>query len=305
MTSVGTGKYTYEVVEGWAKLPEGWEFGMVVGVAVDSKDQVFVYHRGEHPLVVFDPDGNMTAHWGEDELRVAHGLYIDSDDNVYTADLGTHTVKKFTSDGDLLMTIGTDGAAAERMSGDPFNLPTNIAIGPSGDLFVSDGYGNARIHRFNADGKHITSWGEPGDGPGQFVIPHGIFFDAQGLMYVADRENLRIQVFTEDGEFIKEWRDLARPDYIYIDREGIVYIAELGHFTGLMPDMPEPTADSPPARVSILDLDGNLLARWGGQRRGAIGDFEAAHAIWTDSRGDIYVGETLDGKRIQKFARLA
>lgn len=304
MASVGTNKYTYEVVKGWGELPEGWEFGMVVGVAVNSKDQIYVYHRSEHPMIVFDTDGNMTDSWGEDELKVAHGLFIDSDDNVYTTDLETHTVKKFTQEGELLMTIGKDGEPAEQMSGNPFNMPTDIAIGPSGDIFITDGYGNSRIHRFTPEGKHVNSWGETGSGPGQFNLPHGIFFDAEGLLYMGDRENSRIQVFTEDGEFIKEIGDLARPDDIYIDGNGIMYVSELGSFTGLMPGMAEPSPDSPPARVSILDLEGNVLARWGGKERGAIGDFESPHAIWTDSRGDLYIGETLDGKRIQKFARV-
>lgn len=280
---------------------------MVVGVAVNSKDQIFVYHRGEHPMIVFDTEGNMIDSWGEDELKVAHGLFIDSDDNVYTTDLETHTVKKFTQKGELLMTIGIDGEPAEQMSGNPFNMPTDIAIGPSGDIFITDGYGNSRIHRFTPEGKHVNSWGESGSGPGQFNLPHGIFFDAEGLLYMGDRENSRIQVFTEDGEFVKEWGDLARPDDIYIDGDGIMYVSELGSFTGLMAGMVEPPPDSdvPPARVSILDLEGNVLARWGGKERGAIGDFESPHAIWTDSHGDLYIGETLEGKRIQKFARLS
>lgn len=306
MASVGSGKYTYELVEGWGKLPDGWEFGMVVGVAVNSQDQIFVYHRGEHPMIVFDTDGNMTDSWGEDELKVAHGLFIDSDDNVYTTDLETHTVKKFTQKGELLMTIGKDGEPAEQMSGNPFNMPTDIAIGPSGDIFITDGYGNSRIHRFTPEGKHVNSWGETGSGPGQFNLPHGIFFDAKGLLYMGDRENSRIQVFTEDGDFVKEIGDLARPDDIYIDGDGIMFVSELGSFTGLMAGMVEPSPDSgaPPARVSVLDLEGNVLARWGGKERGAIGDFESPHAIWTDSRGDLYIGETLEGKRIQKFARV-
>jgi DNA-binding beta-propeller fold protein YncE len=304
MVAVGAGRYTYEVVKGWGKLPRGWKFTQVAGVAVDSKDRVYVFNRGEHPMIVFDRAGSMVAHWGEELFSSAHGIFIDAQDNIYTADVGNHVIRKFDRNWKLVMTLGDVDKPAEKMSGKPFNLPTNVAVSPvSGDIFVTDGYGNARVHRYTAEGAHVLSWGEPGTGPGQFVIPHGIAFDKQGTVYVADRENLRIQLFTDGGKYLSEWGGFARPDEMYIDKDGIMYVAELGQFTGLGPDDPQPTPDSLPARVSVVDSRGKLLARWGGEKRAAIGDFEAPHGIWTDSRGDLYVGEVMDGQRIQKFAR--
>ena len=270
----------YEVVENWAKLPKGWVFTQVAGVAVDSKDRVLVLCRGAHPIIVFSREGEFIESWGEGVFSNAHGAYIDSEDNFYCVDNGDHTVRKFAKDGKLLLTLGTEDKPAPL--GKPFNKPTDLAQAPNGDLYVSDGYGNSSVHRFTSDGELIQSWGEPGTGLGQFNLPHGVWVDGKKV-YVADRQNNRVQIFTPEGEYIEEWSNLLRPCDIYFDKRGRIYIAELTH------------------RVSILNKRGEVLARIGGEESFKPGQFVAPHCVWKDSHGALYVGEVLEGQRIQKF----
>lgn len=281
----GQGTHQYTVEENWWTLPEGWEFGWIPAVAVDSQDKVYVYSRSEHPMVVFDRDGNFIDSWGDDILKDAHGIFIDADDNIYCTERDTHVMRKFTTEGELLMTLGTpDEPGAE---GEPFNQPTDFALGPDGEMYISDGYGNARIHKYSPDGELIKSWGQPGTGPGEFDLPHCVRVDPRNRLMVADRENNRIQFFTLDGEYIEEWGDLLQPDTIYIDDDDLVYIAELGQ------------------RISIMTLDGEVISQWGSERGSTVpGEFLACpHGIWLDSHGDIYVGEVQADARLQKFIR--
>jgi len=274
---------TYEVVEGWGKLPEGWKFTQVAGIAVDSRDRVYVYNRGEHPLIIFDREGNFLTSWGEGVLtRGGHGIFIDADDYVYLADRAMQTVLKFTPEGERLLTLGTEGQANE---GKPFNNLTDVALSPSGEIYVSDGYGNSLVHRFSADGTLLLSWGEPGSEAGQFKLPHSVFVDRNERVYVADRENHRIQVFTSEGEFITVWTGFRQPTDLFIDADDNLYISELQ------------------SRVTIVNLDGEILARLGGEKSDASGQFIAPHGVWTDSQDSLYVGEVLEGQRIQKFLR--
>ena len=281
----GQGTHQYTVQENWWTLPEGWEFGWVPAVAVDSQDRVYVYSRSEHPMVVFDRDGNFIDAWGDDILKDAHGIFIDADDNIYCTERDTHVMRKFTTEGELLMTLGTpDEPGAE---GEPFNKPTDFALGPDGEMYISDGYGNARVHKYSPDGELIKSWGQPGTGPGEFDLPHCVRVDPRNRLMVADRENNRIQFFTLDGEYIEEWGDLLQPDTIYIDEDDLVYIAELGQ------------------RISIMTLDGEVISQWGSERGSTVpGEFLACpHGIWLDSHGDLYVGEVQADARLQKFIR--
>jgi len=274
---------TYEVVEGWGKLPEGWIFTQVAGVAVNSQDKVYVYNRGEHPMIIFDREGNFLTSWGEDFLtRGGHGIFIDTDDYVYLADGTMQTVMKFTPEGERLLTLGTEGQANE---GKPFNRLTDVALSSAGEIYVSDGYGNSLVHRFSPDGDLILSWGEPGAEPGQFNLPHSVWVDKKERVYVADRENHRIQIFTSEGEFITMWTGFRQPTDLFIDADDNFYISELQH------------------RVSIVNLNGEILARLGGESSDEPGQFIAPHAVWTDSQNSLYVGEVLEGQRIQKFLR--
>ena len=189
MVAVGTAAFTYEVAEGWGTLPDGWSFKEAAAVGVDAKDNVYVFNRGEHPVIVFDREGNFLKSWGEGVFPRAHGVTIGPDDTIYLTDDADHTVRHCTLDGKILMTLGAGGTPAPFMSGDPFNRCTHVAIDPAnGDLYVSDGYGNARVHKYSPDGKLLFSWGESGTGPGQFNIAHNVATDKDGWVYVADRE---------------------------------------------------------------------------------------------------------------------
>jgi len=284
---VGSGKFKYEVAEGWGELPEGWKFTQVAGVVVDSQDRVYVFNRSEHPVIIFNRDGKFLKSWGEGLFNNAHGAYMSSDGHIYLADSGNHTVRKFTTDGELLMTLGTEDHPGA--DGKPFNKPTDVALSSSGEIFISDGYGNRRMHKYSPDGKLLMSWGEEGVGVGQFALPHGVFVDKQDRVFVADRENHRLQIFNSQGKFITQWTDFreCKPCTLFIDDDDIIYVPELHQ------------------RMSILNIDGEILARWGrDEPTDEPGYFFAAHTACTDSRGDLYIGEVLDGQRIQKFIRI-
>src|SRR2546430_3775097 len=198
---VGSGEYTYRVVADWAKLPTGWSFKDVAAVATDSQDRVYVFNRGEHPMIGFDRDGNMLNSWGEGLFHRAHGLHVGPDETLYCTDDGDHTVRKCTTDGKVLLEIGIPGRPSAFMSGEPFNRCTHTALSPDLDIYVSDGYANARVHKFAPNGKLLFSWGECGAGPGEFNIPHNIVSDSDGWVYVADRENHRVQIFDGNGRY--------------------------------------------------------------------------------------------------------
>ncbi len=195
MLTTGTGEYTYEPVLDWAKLPPGWRFKEIGAVGVDRDDNVYVFNRGEHPMIVFDREGNFLRSWGEGLFPRAHGLHMSPDDTIWLTDDGDHTVRQCTLEGKVLLTLGVPGKPAPFMSGEPFHRCTHTALGPDGSVFVSDGYGNARVHKFDPKGRLLLSWGEPGTDPGEFNIVHNITCDADGFVYVADRENHRVQVF--------------------------------------------------------------------------------------------------------------
>ncbi|RPI82087.1 MAG: 6-bladed beta-propeller, partial [Planctomycetaceae bacterium] len=225
-------------------------------------------------------------------------------------------------------TLGTSGVPSDtgiewldyrtiRRPAGPFNLPTNLAIAPDGSLYVTDGYGNCRVHKFDAQGKLLFSWGEPGAGPGQFNLPHGIAIDGEGRVYVADRENSRVQVFTAEGQFLQEWTDTARPMQIRFDALGVAWVCDVGWKAGRFPWQTPPTDPPRGAYVSAFDSSGRLLARFGGSDDPcAPGQFFAPHDLCIDSRGSIYVGEVVQsagGNRglvdpschpIQKFERV-
>jgi DNA-binding beta-propeller fold protein YncE len=281
---------SYTAVDGWGKLPDGWRFVEATSVAVDSQDRVHVYNRGEHPVIVFDRDGKFLRSWGEGETVRAHGITIGPDDSIWLTDDGAHTVRRFTADGKLRLTLGTREKPADPHSGKPFNRPTHVALCPrTGDLYISDGYGNSRIHKYDPAGRHLLSWGEPGTDPGCFNIPHNIATDADGLVYVADRENHRVQVFDGKGRFQGQLNNLHRPCGLFADRRngGRLYVGELPSHLPVNKDVPNLGA-----RVSILSLKGDLLGRTGGRFAGEKpGEFVAPHGLVIDSRGDMYVAE--------------
>ena len=288
-TVLGDGRFRYEVKADWGKLPEGWELNDVAAVAVDKQDRVYVFNRGAHPMIVFDREGNFLRSWGEGLFKRAHGLHIGPDENLYCTDDGDHTVRKCTREGKVLLTIGIPEKPAPYMSGEPFHRCTHTALSPHGDIFVSDGYGNARVHKYSADGKLITSWGEPGCDPGQFNIVHNICCDADGWVYVADRENHRVQVFNGDGKYETQWNNMHRPCGLCADgrRQPLFYVGELGPTMPVNRDVPNLGP-----RISILSHEGKLVGRLGDIRAGTrLDQFIAPHGLALDSHGDLYVGE--------------
>jgi sugar lactone lactonase YvrE len=298
-----TPSFRYRVDESWPQFPCGGPDGEAVAVACDSRDRVFVFLRGPRPVQVFESDGSFVTSWGEGLFARPHGIFIGPDDTVYCTDDFDHTVRAFTPEGRLLLTLGTSGRPSDtgatstdyrtiRRAGPPFHYPTNLAIGPTGDLYVSDGYGNARVHRFAPDGRLLHSWGEPGSGPGQFHLSHGVAVASDGTVLVADRENSRVQRFNADGDYRSQWTDVARPCQVFIDPEGYVYVAEVGFRAGRWPGTGPAEPGAPGGRVSVFDMGGTLRARWGGgDNPCAPGDFFAPHDIWVDGRSAVYVAE--------------
>src|SRR5499425_1244769 len=299
--TVGTGEYRYRIIEDWAKLPDGWSFKEVGAVGVDGDDNVYVFNRGEHPMMVFDRDGNFLRSWGEGQYPRAHGVHMGPDDSIYLTDDGGHFVRKCSLDGKVLLELGVPGKPAEYMSGEPFHRCTHTALSPKGEIYVSDGYGNAKVHKYSPDGKLLMSWGGPGTNPGEFNIVHNICTDAEGWVYVADRENHRIQVFDGNGKYETQWNNLHRPCALYMDttrQDPICYVGELG--PGMSVNKESPNLGN---RVDIYDKKGKRLARLGDVFAGEKpGQFIAPHGLALDSRGDIYVGEvswTIMGQRLQ------
>jgi DNA-binding beta-propeller fold protein YncE len=297
--------FGYDVYVNWGRLPPGWTWGEVVAVATDAQDRVFVFSRSEHPVTVFTPEGEFLRSWGEGLFVRPHGIHVGPDDTVWCTDDTDHTVRRFTAEGKLIQTLGSSGRPSDtgatsidyrtiRRAGPPFHFPTNLALAPSGESYVSDGYGNARIHKFAADGRLLFSWGEPGAGPGQFHVPHGIAVDRQGVVYVADRENSRVQLFTPDGQYLTEWTDVARPCEVFVDARQNVFVAELGYRAGMWPGTTPPSPDATGGRLSVFARNGKLEARWGGGLDPcAASDFFAPHDVWLDTRGDVYVSEVV------------
>ena len=289
---LGEGKFQYEVSGlNWGNLPEGWVYKEATAVDVDSKDRVYVFNRGTTPMIVFDSEGTIVDTWGDGVFSNPHGVTVGPDDEIYCVDNGDHTVRKFTSDGKLLLTVGNPGQSAPPMSGIPFARPTHVAVEPNtGNFYVADGYTNASVHKFSPDGKLLLSWGESGTNPGQFNIVHGVNVDSNGWVYIADRENHRIQVFDSNGKFETQWINLSRAAITTIDSgtgEELMYIGE--YFAGIGSN--DMGTDLGP-RISVLNLKGEVLARVGRQSYGEqSGRFFSPHGIAVDSKGDIYVAE--------------
>ena len=264
-----------------------WKTLVYTGVACDSQDRVYIFRRTHIPaILVFDSEGNFLRSFAEDLFETPHGIWISPDDRLYCTDVGNHTVTKLSLEGEVLMTLGTKGKTGN--PGEPFNKPTRAVESPSGDIFVSDGYGQYRVHRFASDGTLLLSWGSKGKGPGQFALPHSIWVDRAHLrprVFVADRMNGRIEIFDNEGKFLDEWIGFAFPNEIYVDQNNSIYVAESGLGTG----KPE-FLDS--GRVSILNINGEVQVRL----RSRI-----SHGIWVDSKGDIYVTNLVLG--ITKYVR--
>src|SRR6266700_2521377 len=235
MTTVGSGRYSYEAHETWATLPTGWTFGPVSAVATDSQDRVYAFQRKDPPVVVFDRDGNYLRSWGSSAITDPHGISIDRD-IVYLTDRDDHVALKFTLDGKPLMILGKRGQPSDTgavkdielppRSAGPFNKPTEMVAAPSGDLYVSDGYRNSRVHRFSSEGSLLSSWGTPGkEQPGEFHLPHSLWVDTQGSVYVCDSEiRPSVSVLDKRGTVLARF-DSPSGHGLWVDSRGDIYLA--------------------------------------------------------------------------------
>ena len=299
-------KYTdeYELIENWLKIPEDYVFGNPTGVALKSNENLVVFHRGSRSWQVPMPkekiiedtfieidkvSGEIIKSWGSDLFIMPHGLEIDKEDNIWVTDVGLHQVIKFDSNGNELMVLGVENTPGKDSL--HFNLPTDLAVSENGSFYVSDGYGNSRIVKFSSSGEYLFEWGVFGENKNEFNIPHGIDLDMEGNVYVADRENNKIQKYDSLGNFIAEWKNEiigqlysvnVNNDYLF----GIDYIG----YENLIPLGSD---------IIKFDLDLNMKSKFG--RSGNYNGPKARyHDIQINNNGDIYVGDILNNT-IQKF----
>jgi len=277
----------FEALADWERLPAGMTLHETPGVSVAPDGTVYVLTRNtDNPVIALNQDGNFLRTFGAGTFTSrTHAILAAHDGFIYCADDGAHTITKWTTDGELLMTIGTPGEAAPKFSGEPFNRPTDMVVDADGHIFISDGYGNARIHKYSAEGERLLSWGEPGVDAGRFLCPHNLGLNGDRI-YVADREALRVQVFDLEGNHVATWNDIHRPCALTVAPDGNIYVGELNG-VALMEG-----ALGIGHRISAYDPDGNLLGRFGDPEEGEEpGHFIAPHGIAVDEAGDVYVGE--------------
>jgi peptidylglycine monooxygenase len=257
---VGTGKYRYELIWPFGKESEKNKIGAVSHITVDSKDNIYYCQRINPPIAIFNNEGIPVNRWGEKFLVDIHGVYITENDSIFIIARGAHELLKFNTKGKLLLRIGEREKPSWQK---PFNHPTDVAISRNGEIYVSDGYGNACVHKFSPNGEHLLTWGKPGSGPGEFHTPHGIWVDEHDKIYVVDRDNNRVQIFNSDGKYLNEWNDFFHPMDIFFDADNMVYVT-----------------DQTP-RFTVFNTQGKIIAR------GFTPDF--GHGIWGDSSGNLYL----------------
>jgi len=281
----------YVVAPTAVTLPAGVTMGATASVAFDANGHLFVLTRGDKTFFEFNPDGSFIRSFGDKLFTRSHGLRIDRDGNLWATDVGGHIVVKMTRDGQPLLTIGTKGEAGEwneATGSHKLNQPNDVVLAGNGDVFVAQGHtpgaeGDARVLKFDKNGKFIKSWGGKGSGPGQFQVAHGIAIDAKGLVWVADRENQRIQLFDQDGKFVREVKYKGLPCSLDIGRQ---YMYMVNGFAG---------------QVLRLDLNGKVLAAMGKPGKGP-GEFGEAHMIAVSQKGEIYVADSVNAALV-KFVK--
>lgn len=278
-----------EVAEAF-DLPAGMEFASVAAVDIDSRGHIYVQHRGDRALLEFDPDGRFVRAFGEGLFSRSHGLRIDAEDNLWVTDVSDHVVMKLSQAGEVLLTLGERGEAGdwnEAAGSRLFNQPTDVAIGPNGNVFVTQGHGpdaEPRVLKFDPDGNFLTSWGGRGTLPWQFEVAHSLVIDPGGLVYVADRENRRVQVFDLDGNFVKGWLYKGMACGLFLSEDGHLYLA-----TGF------------DAQIVKLDQNGVVLGVVGRSGEG-LGEFGEAHFLAVDDEENIYVADVVN-RRVQKLEK--
>lgn len=295
----------YRVDPHWPRRPANVNWGGMPGVVLDKNGLVWISTRANPPIQVYDADGKFIKAWGEKSINIdyVHYIKIDHDGNVWLADCGNHVVMKFTPDGKLLEMLGTFGKPGNDKH--HFNMPTDMAITPDGDIFVSDGYGNQRIVHFDKNRKFVRQWGGPGTRPGQFALPHAIVMDSSGKLYVADRSNVRVQVFNQKGDLLDVWFDLLVPwglavtknDDIWVCGSSPMRLRENDTCFGIPPK--DQLAMKFNTSGKLLQLVTFPLGKDGKEK---TGELNWVHGIALDGKDNIYAGD-IAGKRAQKFIR--
>ena len=289
-----------------AGTPAAWNLGQVSGVATSANGYILVLHRGAQPIMLFDSGGRFVRSWGDGLFssgkvggiapgdRVAgksgytavygpagchacgaHAVRVDPDGNIWVVDAPGHVVYKMDPRGRVLMELGSKGVSGT--SRNTFNLPTDVGFAPNGDLYVSDGYGNARVVKYTADGQYLLEWGSRGTGPGEFGLPHNLVVDASGRVYVTDRDNQRVQVFAPDGRFLTEWADIGGNSAL-----------SLTSMTGMTEDQQMIWTGG-----TLRNLEGDAMATLPGGNGG--------HGLTVSDAGDVFVAQ-LAG-RVQRFVK--
>jgi hypothetical protein len=293
----------YRVDPAWPQRPaELGPSAAVPGIAVDREDRVWCLQRGRVPVQVYTSQGKLVKSWGQGQFKGVHSVRIDRQGNVWITDFLAHVVKKLTPEGQLLLTLGTPGKSGEDES--HFNGPTDTAITPAGEVFVTDGYGNRRVVHFDAQGKFVKAWGTYGSGAGQFSLPHQIVVDSRGILYVADRNSGRVQLFDQQGKYLDEWANLIMPWGLWITAKDEIWVC------GSSPQSWYKDGAYPPPKDHIFmrfSPDGKARQLWtvpvGQDGKEKPGECNWLHAVAVDSQGNLYAGDIM-GKRIQKFVRV-
>lgn len=301
---MGQGSHTYEVVENWAKIPASVELGYTHGIVVDSTNHIYIFHTGTPALIKLDAEGNYVSGWGEEFAGGAHGLLLNKEEDqevLYLTDIQRGLVVKTTLDGNKLLTLEVPPRSDIYDDEKPYK-PTDVAVAPNGDIYVADGYGQHWVHRYTADGTYQDSFGGKGEEPGKLICCHGISVDLRGdvpELYVADRGNNRIQVFSLEGlhkRFVTD--DMDMPCSFYYDGEEIIF-----------PDLH--------SRVTIFDKNDRLITHLGEDPEAykqegwpnlpksyyQMDKFSSPHGVCVDPSHNIYVAEWIHDGRITKLRR--
>ena len=286
----------------WPQKPDSFTWGAMSGVTVDSHDQIYIFNRSEPTVQVYATDGALLRSWTTANPKGTHHVRLDPEGNVWLADFRSHVVQKYCPAGRLLLTLGEAGKPG--CDEGHFAGPTDMAFLPSGDVFISDGYGNRRVAHFDKQGRFVKAWGEEGTGPGQFALPHSIAIDSKNRLYVADRNNARIQVFDTEGKLLAVWDDLLMPWGLTVMPDDTIWVCGASR-------VKHPSGDgwliTPPPDQLLMKLSpaGKVLLRvplaQTAVAPGKSGEVDWVHAIAVDSMGNIYLGD-IQGKRIQKFS---
>lgn len=270
---------SYRLDPDFPQLPDGMKLEAVSGVATDDAGNVLVFHRGRLPILVFTSSGKYLRSFGGGLFDSTHGLRCDKAGNLWTTDNKNHTVVKLGPAGEVLLTLGERNVKGETKR--LFDRPADVAVAANGDVFIADGYGNSRVVKLDGRGKFLRAWGTKGDAVGEFDLPHAIRIDSKGLVYVGDRENDRIQVFNQDGQFVRMFGGFA-PFGLHITPDDKLFVA-----------------DGRANKVMVMTLKGEVLHEWG-KLGSESGNFNMPHGITVAADGAVYVTE-IRGKRVQKF----